>query len=299
MARNRLLRSFATGVAVVVGIGAGIAVAATGSTELGDTTTTPTYGANSPVVQFATTPESKPYTTPDGVLTEWRYHSSGDATAGTIQLQLFRHAGGPGMYEAVAESDVKTLEPNTGYEFAARIPVKQGYVLGLNPDMDSEVAITVPASGTDVMYQFGGEVPVGSTGTATGPFPEYRVNVSATVEPDADGDGFGDESQDACPTDAATQGPCDAPETSITKAPPKRDAKPKAKLKFVADEAGASFECALKGPGLDEAVKRFSPCASPRKYKGLDRGKYRFQVRAIDADGNVDATPAKAKFRVG
>jgi hypothetical protein len=44
--------------------------------------------------------------------------------------------------------------------------------------------------------------------TATGPFPTYRVNVAATIEPDADRDGFGDQSQDGCPTQAATHGAC-------------------------------------------------------------------------------------------
>ena len=33
--------------------------------------------------------------------------------------------------------------------------------------------------------------------------------VQATLEPDADHDGFGDETQDMCPTQARTQGPCD------------------------------------------------------------------------------------------
>ena len=32
--------------------------------------------------------------------------------------------------------------------------------------------------------------------------------ISGTIEADADHDGFGDDSQDQCPTDAATQGPC-------------------------------------------------------------------------------------------
>jgi hypothetical protein len=37
------------------------------------------------------------------------------------------------------------------------------------------------------------------------------------VEPDADHDGFGDETQDQCPTDASTQGPCPvAPVTPVT-----------------------------------------------------------------------------------
>ena len=34
------------------------------------------------------------------------------------------------------------------------------------------------------------------------------------------------------------------------------------------------------------------------KLKRLKRGKRRFEVRAIDAAGNVDASPATKKFRV-
>jgi hypothetical protein len=48
---------------------------------------------------------------------------------------------------------------------------------------------------------------VGSTAEYE-PVEEGRVPVSAILEPDADGDGFGDESQDGCPQAAAAQGPC-------------------------------------------------------------------------------------------
>ena len=37
---------------------------------------------------------------------------------------------------------------------------------------------------------------------------QARINIKAVVEPDVDKDGFGDESQDACPTNAQTQGAC-------------------------------------------------------------------------------------------
>ena len=36
----------------------------------------------------------------------------------------------------------------------------------------------------------------------------YRVSVSASLEPDLDHDGYGDETQDSCPTDATTHGSC-------------------------------------------------------------------------------------------
>ena len=53
----------------------------------------------------------------------------------------------------------------------------------------------------------------------------------------------------------------------------------------------ASFECDLDGGG-------FSACASPKSYFALSEGSHTFQVRAIDALGNVDLTPAAYTWKV-
>lgn len=50
-------------------------------------------------------------------------------------------------------------------------------------------------------------------------------------------------------------------------------------------------ECSLDGAA-------FTPCASPQSYSGLSVGGHRFQVRAVDGDGFVDATPAEYKWWV-
>jgi hypothetical protein len=292
--RDRLIRPLPALLALAVGVGAGVAVASTRSTELGETTSAPVYRALAPVVQFSTTPGTKSYTTPDGVLTSWRYHSGPESPPGTVRLELFKPGVGEGVYEAVAASDTKTLAPDTAYEFSERIPVKQGYVLGLDPDLDAAVAITVSAS-SDQIYQFGGDVPVGETSTATGPFPTYRVNVAATIEPDADGDAYGDETQDQCPTDASTQGPCppdtDPPETEITKDAPRRTDKHKVKFKFTSDEPDSTFKCKLDR-------KQFKRCSSPKTVTRLDEGKHKFKVFATDPAGNSDPSAAKDKFKV-
>src|SRR2546429_433363 len=48
-------------------------------------------------------------------------------------------------------------------------------------------------------------------GPFAGPGVGYDINVSATLEPDVDGDGYGDETQDSCPTDPTTHtDPCQA-----------------------------------------------------------------------------------------
>ncbi len=83
----------------------------------------------------------------------------------------------------------------------------------------------------------------------------------------------------------------DPPETTITKHPPNRFDRSKARFKFVSDEAGTTFECKIDR-------KPFQTCTSPKTVKRLDDGKHKFKVRAIDAAGNVDPTPAKDRFRV-
>jgi hypothetical protein len=64
-----------------------------------------------------------------------------------------------------------------------------------------------------------------------------------------------------------------------------------AKLFFGSSEQGSSFECKLDdGP--------YSSCTSPTSYSGLGLGAHQFSVRAIDAAGNVDQTPATRKWTI-
>jgi predicted outer membrane repeat protein len=97
----------------------------------------------------------------------------------------------------------------------------------------------------------------------------------------------------ACePTDA------NAPETTITKGPKNKQKlkgnkkRKKATFEFTATDARAvaGFECSLDG-------SPFAPCTSPRKEK-VKKGKHEFEVRAVDAAGNVDPTPATDDWKV-
>jgi hypothetical protein len=74
-----------------------------------------------------------------------------------------------------------------------------------------------------------------------------------------------------------------APETTISSAP-KSGTASSAAFAFSATEGG-TFECRLNGAP-------FALCASPKTYSGLSRATHRFEVRAIDAAGNADATPS-------
>jgi hypothetical protein len=82
-----------------------------------------------------------------------------------------------------------------------------------------------------------------------------------------------------------------SPQTRITKAPKKNVRRRSVQFRFSSSEAGSSFQCRLDGG-------RFRPCSSPIRYRRLETGRHRFEVRAVDATGNFDATPAKTTFRV-
>jgi hypothetical protein len=81
-----------------------------------------------------------------------------------------------------------------------------------------------------------------------------------------------------------------APSTSIAK----RKIKPRkgtAKFWFASDDAGATFRCRLD-------TRKFVPCGVVKIYKNLKPGRHVLKTQAVDAAGNVDSTPAVARFQI-
>jgi hypothetical protein len=82
-----------------------------------------------------------------------------------------------------------------------------------------------------------------------------------------------------------------APETTIGSAPAATGTSTSASFGFSADEAGSTFECSLDGGA-------FAACSSPKDYTGLAQGDHTFRVRATDAAGNTDGSPASHAWTI-
>ena len=83
----------------------------------------------------------------------------------------------------------------------------------------------------------------------------------------------------------------DAPETTITAAPPALARTRSASLSFASSEDASTFECSFDGGP-------FTVCASPAVSGELVDGAHVFRVRATDPAGNVDQSPAVFNWSV-
>jgi hypothetical protein len=89
------------------------------------------------------------------------------------------------------------------------------------------------------------------------------------------------------------------PETTIDSGPGPKARKGKVQFAFSSSEAGSSLECSLVPQGR---AAKFEACSSPQRYRVKRKGKavkYVFSVRATDAAGNADQSPATDSFKVG
>ena len=82
-----------------------------------------------------------------------------------------------------------------------------------------------------------------------------------------------------------------APDTTIAVGPSGSTATTDASFAFTSTEAGSTFRCSVDGAP-------YQPCTSPTTYQGLSATDHQFAVRAIDAAGNVDPTPATRSWTI-
>jgi hypothetical protein len=140
-----------------------------------------------------------------GVITSWTFQA-GSAAPTDLKLKIGRSAGGANFL-IVGESLEKHPTANVSNTYTdVRIAVQAGDLLGYWADGPTSFC---GRFGSGYLFRFlHGEQAPGTTETYGPESSNFQIDFSARLEPDADHDRFGDETQDQCPTDASTQGPC-------------------------------------------------------------------------------------------
>jgi hypothetical protein len=148
-----------------------------------------------------------------GVITSWRHMASADSVETVAKLKILSE-GPPATvrdYTTLAESEIQTIRPSELNEFPARMVVNGGELIGLTVKTFKSSGLTPcqfgTTPGTTMTVRYATSDPPPSTTTQYFPRGGY-ADVSATLEQDADGDGYGDETQDQCPANPAAHDGC-------------------------------------------------------------------------------------------
>jgi hypothetical protein len=222
----------------------------------------------------------------DGVLTRWSIQTGPGPAPAPWRVRTAGKSGSD--WFGIRSASFETVPPSSLRTFPTRIPAAAGQTIALDGPKSADMALpTTPAAASFHQLQppllDGGspQTPIGNGGVGDGLF-------SADLEADADHDLFGDESQDACPTDQARHQKC----VTFKKKPKKklRTDKKKTKVKFRFAAGATSLQCKLDGGS-------FKPCVSPLARK-VKRGKHTLEVRAVNATGFADPVPASYSWKV-
>lgn len=178
-----------------------------------------------------------------GVITSWTTNP-GPNTGTSTRLEVVRESGSGNA--VVGESDVQANIPaHNSASFPTRIAVQAGDVLGLEIAQGATVfCASGGVTGSDLTTRSSDPGP-GNTFPQNQTQGSFLVDVSAKVEADADGDGFGDESQDKCPTVPGSVQGCPNADLAITKT---------ASAATVAAGSNVTYTLAAKNNGPDAAT---------------------------------------------
>jgi uncharacterized delta-60 repeat protein len=159
------------------------------------------------------------------------------------------------------------------------------------PDGTEVVLSQTPAAGASFTGWSGG---CSGSGDCTVTLnADTAVTATFSVQPSGGGEGAGGGSSSA-PT---------APTTSSTPTPPATPTTALGKVKITGATRTATFRFSGQGDtALTFQCKfdrgPFKPCRSPKTYRKLTPGPHVFRVRAQDALGQTDTTPAVKRFRI-
>ncbi len=139
-----------------------------------------------------------------GILTSWGVDTTTFGSSSMLAAVFGTESGG--IWTVQRATPFQLVVGNRINEFPTRMPVVAGEVLGMVSYNSNNLMCGVLPAGDSIA----------SSGSSTYPgdsfmpnaMPQFRVGVWGIVEPDVDGDGFGDDTQDKCPQSAAFQNAC-------------------------------------------------------------------------------------------
>ena len=150
-------------------------------------------------------PSGNSYEVPsNGVITSWSFQNGATPVQG-LKLKVGRPGGGT-KFTIVGESVGGPQTANALVTKPARIAVLRRDYIGIFEA--SGMCQLATSSSNDIYGDYAGDPAVGSTSEAWPYSGNGRIPIQAKVEPDADADGFGDESQDRCPGTKGTADGC-------------------------------------------------------------------------------------------
>jgi hypothetical protein len=155
------------------------------------------------------------------VITKFRIRGFGDGGPATVTFRLANiNRIDPDHAQATSVSTGPTVTvpqgpgPAVVTQASAHLPVSKGQHLAIDASMN--IRATYDSGGSTGFSYLFAPLLVGGQGARGSNFAVGELLVSADIEPDADHDGFGDETQDQCPTQATTQGPCDTAAPAVS-----------------------------------------------------------------------------------
>ena len=249
----------------------------------------------------------------DGVISKFRIRAYGPGGIGTPASVTFRVADigltNPDSAQATAVGTGPTVTiAGTGEveEFTGRLPVKRGNHLTIDT---TDAHAVYETGGNKFSYGFGPVLVEGVQRTSTTPVGELLV--AAVVEPDADGDGYGDETQDRCVGESGSDNGCDNARPALTglKMAPKAGKKRVRKVRYrLSEPAKVTLRVQRRVGGRfvtrrGRIVKNGKAGLNRNKIRmriggrKLKPGRYRLTAVARDAAGNRSVVK-RARFRI-
>lgn len=263
----------------------------------------------------------------DGVIVRWRIRGlPGDSSSTIMSLRVYR-----GNLVAGVSDDVQPTLSGEIETFDTRIPVESGDRLGQRQTLTGLAMTIMPilsytAAGSGVTDYWASPPALGETTSPTHADSDRELLINADVEPDVDADGYGDETQDLCPSNSSIQAACPtAPPNSADTTPPIASALKVTGTKgfsFVSSEAGTysihvdrMITGRERGGKCSRTAKRGSRCKIYIRHKRKSAaaevghnhvllstkrfppGRYSVRVIVTDAAGNA-SEPVDREFTV-